>query len=67
MQENGIIVDDKITGNAAREWESSLLSRFFSLQRKMHEKQRHRWRWMFLKKDAQYKSKRRARKLLKHH
>lgn len=30
MKENGIIVDDKITGNGAREWESALLSIFFT-------------------------------------
>lgn len=33
MEENGIIVDDKITGNGAREWERSLLSRFFTTKK----------------------------------
>lgn len=61
-----IILDDKITGNRAKEWERGLLSRF-SLQRKTHEKPRHRWRWMFLKKDAHSTKEWRARELLKYH
>lgn len=36
-EENGIIVDDKITGNGAREWERSLLSRFFTTKKNAWE------------------------------
>lgn len=65
--EKGIIVDDKIMGNRAKDWEGSLLSRFSS-QRKTHEKPRQRWRWMLLKKDSpSIKVWRRARETLKHH
>ena len=51
IKEKWIIADDKITGNRAKKWERGLLT--FSLQRKMYEKPKHRWRCMFLKKDAQ--------------